>query len=113
MAQRISGILTPNITPVDAKGRVDEDQLRGYIDWLIERGVDGIYPNGSTGEFVRFNADEWADLMVESGQKFLVITSKHHDGFCLWDSALTEFKVTNTSFGRDILHELAEALHAR
>lgn len=61
----------------------------------------------------RFNAEEWADLMLESGQKFLVITSKHHDGFCLWDSALTEFKVTNTPFGRDILQELATALHDR
>lgn len=61
----------------------------------------------------RFNAEEWADLMLESHQKFLVITSKHHDGFCLWDSALTDFKVTRTPFGRDILQELAQALHAR
>ncbi len=58
MSNRITGILTPNITPVDAQGRVDEDRLRGYVDWLIERGVDGLYPNGSTGEFVRFNAEE-------------------------------------------------------
>ena len=58
MPEKITGILTPNITPVDAKGCVDEDRLRGYIDWLIEHGVDGLYPNGSTGEFVRFNAKE-------------------------------------------------------
>jgi len=58
MSDRISGILTPNITPVDSLGRVDEDTLRGYVDWLIERGVDGLYPNGSTGEFVRFTAEE-------------------------------------------------------
>ena len=58
MADRITGILTPNITPVDAHGRVDEERLRGYVDWLIDRGVDGIYPNGSTGEFVRFSAEE-------------------------------------------------------
>lgn len=58
MSNRITGILTPNITPVDSLGRVDEDRLRGYVDWLIERGVDGLYPNGSTGEFVRFNAEE-------------------------------------------------------
>ena len=32
----------------------------------------------------RFNAAEWADLMLEAGQKFLLITTKHHDGFCLW-----------------------------
>ncbi|MEM1068573.1 MAG: dihydrodipicolinate synthase family protein [Planctomycetota bacterium] len=55
---RITGILTPNITPVDASGRIDEERLRGYVDWLIKRGVDGIYPNGSTGEFVRFTAEE-------------------------------------------------------
>ncbi|MGC6443172.1 MAG: dihydrodipicolinate synthase family protein [Rubripirellula sp.] len=58
MAERITGILTPNITPVDADGRIDEQKLRGYVDWLIERGVDGLYPNGSTGEFVRFSAEE-------------------------------------------------------
>ncbi len=62
---------------------------------------------------VRFNAEEWADLMVEAGQKFLMITSKHHDGFCLWDTALTDFKVTNTAFKRDIIAELAPALRAR
>ncbi len=55
---RIRGILTPNITPVDAHGNVDEERLRGYVDWLIERGVDGLYPNGSTGEFIRFTPEE-------------------------------------------------------
>lgn len=58
MSEPISGILTPNITPVDYAGRVDEDMLRRYVDWLIEKGVDGIYPNGSTGEFIRFTAEE-------------------------------------------------------
>ncbi|MFN3193686.1 MAG: dihydrodipicolinate synthase family protein [Aureliella sp.] len=54
----MEGIYTPNITPVDAKGRIDEDQLCAYVDWLIERGVHGLYPNGSTGEFTRFTAPE-------------------------------------------------------
>ena len=58
MSKPISGILTPNITPVDRDGRVDEDTLRRYVDWLIEKGVDGLYPNGSTGEFIRFTAEE-------------------------------------------------------
>ena len=61
----------------------------------------------------RFSAEEWADLLVEAGMKFLLITSKHHDGFCLWDSNYTDFKVTNTPFKRDILAELAPALRAR
>ncbi len=63
MAQRIRGILTPNITPVDAHGRIDEQQLRGYVDWLIDRGVDGLYPNGSTGECVRFSEEERRDIV--------------------------------------------------
>ena len=63
MPDRITGILTPNITPVDEHGRVDEQTLRGYVDWLIERGVDGLYPNGSTGEFVRFTAEERRDIV--------------------------------------------------
>jgi dihydrodipicolinate synthase/N-acetylneuraminate lyase len=54
----LAGIFTPNISPTDGSGRIDEQTLRGYIDWLIERGVDGLYPNGSTGEFVRFTAEE-------------------------------------------------------
>ncbi len=56
--QPLSGIFTPNISPVDARGNVDEPTLRGYIDWLIEKGVHGLYPNGSTGEFVRFTPEE-------------------------------------------------------
>ena len=62
---------------------------------------------------IRFCAEEWADLMLEAGMKFLLITSKHHDGFCLWDTSDTDFKVTNTSFKRDILAELAPALRER
>lgn len=58
MKQPMEGIYTPNITPVDALGRVDEDRLCAYVDWLIERGVHGLYPNGSTGEFTRFTAPE-------------------------------------------------------
>jgi alpha-L-fucosidase len=67
------------------------------------------------GQFnpTRFQAEEWADLMVEAGQKFLLITTKHHDGFCLWDATETDFKVTNTPFGRDVLAELAPALRER
>ena len=62
---------------------------------------------------VRFDAEEWADLMVEAGQKFLLITSKHHDGFCLWDSPSTDWQVMSTPFKRDILAELAPALRDR
>lgn len=54
----LSGIFTPNMVPLTASGTINEAELRRYIDWLIERGVHGLYPNGSTGEFTRFTADE-------------------------------------------------------
>ena len=58
MAQRIHGIFTPHIVPLTTAGDIDEQELRRYVDWLIEKGVHGLYPNGSTGEFTRFTADE-------------------------------------------------------
>lgn len=61
----------------------------------------------------RYDAQEWSDLMLETGQRFVIVTAKHHDGFCLWDSKLTDFTVTNAACARDVLYELADALHAR
>jgi dihydrodipicolinate synthase/N-acetylneuraminate lyase len=58
MADKITGILTPHMVPLDSKGGIDESELRRYVDWLIDRGVHGLYPNGSTGEFIRFTAEE-------------------------------------------------------
>ncbi|MBM3262555.1 MAG: alpha-L-fucosidase [candidate division Zixibacteria bacterium] len=60
-----------------------------------------------------FDADTWAGLMADSGQKYMVITSKHHDGFCMFDSALTDYKITRTPFGRDPVRELADVFARR
>lgn len=56
--KRLQGIFTPNIVPLDARGEINEAELRRYTDWLIDRGVHGLYPNGSTGEFTRFTVEE-------------------------------------------------------
>ena len=56
--QKIEGIFTPHMVPLDQHGQINEPELRRYIDWLIERGVHGLYPNGSTGEFTRFTSEE-------------------------------------------------------
>ncbi|MBI2432507.1 MAG: alpha-L-fucosidase, partial [Candidatus Hydrogenedentes bacterium] len=56
-----------------------------------------------------FNADEWVKIAQDAGMKYIVITSKHHDGFCLFDSKLTEYDVMSTPFKRDIMKELSEA----
>ncbi len=68
--------------------------------------------------FRRFDPDlydpprEWARAAKDSGMKYVVLTTKHHDGFCLWDSALTDYKATNTPAGRDLIAPYVEALRA-
>jgi dihydrodipicolinate synthase/N-acetylneuraminate lyase len=56
--QRLQGIFTPNMVPLDERAGVNEAELRRYIDWMIDRGVHGLYPNGSTSEFTRFTPEE-------------------------------------------------------
>jgi 4-hydroxy-tetrahydrodipicolinate synthase len=55
---RLQGIFTPNLVPYNDRGEINERELRRYVDWLVERGVHGLYPNGSTGEFTRFTFEE-------------------------------------------------------
>jgi len=59
----------------------------------------------------RFDADEWVGTAKRAGARYITVTTKHHDGFCLFDSSLTDFKITNTPFARDLIGELVEACH--
>ena len=59
----------------------------------------------------KFDADEWVRLAKEAGMKYIVITTKHHDGFCLFDSKYTDFDIMSTPFKRDIMKEIADACH--
>jgi len=60
---------------------------------------------------VKFNADEWVQVAKDTGMKYLVFTSKHHDGFSMFDSRHTDYKITNSPFKRDVVKELADACH--
>jgi len=57
----------------------------------------------------KFDADQWVRIAQDAGMKYLVITSKHHDGFCIWDTKYTDYSIMHTPFGRDVLKELAAA----
>lgn len=59
-----------------------------------------------------FDARSWARAAKRAGMRYAVLTAKHHDGFCLFDSALTDFKSTNTPFGRDLVSEFLDAFRA-
>ena len=58
---------------------------------------------------VKFNADEWVAIAKATGMKYMVLTTKHHDGFCLWDTKQTDYNIMNSPFRRDVTKELAEA----
>src|ERR1051326_2726591 len=58
---------------------------------------------------VKFDAGAWAGMAKDAGMKYVTITTKHHDGFCLFDSKLTDFCVRATPFRRDIMKEMADA----
>jgi alpha-L-fucosidase len=59
---------------------------------------------------VKYNAEEWVRLAKAAGMKYIVITSKHHDGFAMFDSQASDWTITKASpFGRDPLKELAAA----
>ena len=61
---------------------------------------------------VRYDPKAWVQLAKAAGQRYMVFTSKHHDGFCMFDSAYTSYKITNTPYKKDTLAMLAEAARA-
>ncbi|MBS4220434.1 alpha-L-fucosidase [Bacillus sp. FJAT-49711] len=100
-----------------------DDRFGMFIHW-------GLYAIPARGEWVRsverisnedyeeyfeefnpshYNPREWARAAKEAGQKYAVLTTKHHDGFCLFDSKLTDYKATNTPANKDLIKEYVEA----
>jgi alpha-L-fucosidase len=60
-------------------------------------------------EAINFNADDWVSVAKEAGMKYIILTTKHHDGFCLWNTRQTDFNVMNSPLNRDVVKELSEA----
>lgn len=104
----------------------NEARFGMFIHW-------GLYAIPARGEWVRsteqlsqdayqpyfdeFSAEaydpkEWARIAKQAGMRYAVLTAKHHDGFCLWDSKLTDFKSTRTPAGRDLVREYLDAFRA-
>ncbi len=105
-----------------------EDRFGLFIHW-------GLYALGARHEwlkhreeiptevydaryFTRFDPDLydpglWAQAAADAGMKYFVVTTKHHEGFCLWDTKLTDYKAPNTPAGRDLLRPMVEAFRAR
>ena len=62
---------------------------------------------------IHFDPDAWLDAAEAAGMEYICFTTKHHDGFCMWSTAQTDYNIMNTPYERDILAQLAEACHRR
>ena len=103
-----------------------QDRFGMFIHW-------GIYSVAAQGEWMQaqqqippqeyysyfeqfdpvdYRPEKWAALAKAAGMKYAVLTAKHHDGFCLWDTAYTDYKATNTKAGRDLVREYVDAFRA-
>lgn len=61
----------------------------------------------------KFDPKAWADLAWNGGMRYIVFITKHHEGFCMWDTKYTDYKITNTPYGKDILRETVDAFREK
>jgi alpha-L-fucosidase len=94
-------------------GTYNGKQIPGIGEWIMNRGKIPVTEyKAYAKEFnpIRYNPDAWVRLAKEAGMKYIVITSKHHDGFALFDSKVTDWDIVDaTPYGKDLLKPLAEA----
>ena len=58
---------------------------------------------------IDYDPDDWVKMAKEAGMKYIVLTTRHHDGFCMFDSHYTDYKITNTPYGKDVVRMFADA----
>ncbi len=94
------------------KGRGADHNYSEWIMHAAEIPAKEYHEIAATFNPSQFNADEWAKVFKNCGARYVVITAKHHDGFALYDSAVTDYNIVDyTPFKRDIVKELEEACH--
>ena len=73
-----------------------------YLDRFINELPKSFYPG-------KYNPEEWMRLASLAGARYMVLTAKHHSGFCLWDTQTTDFSIMNTPYGKDIIRSYVDA----
>lgn len=94
-------------------GEWEGKQIPGIGEWIMKRARIPVAVYGQLAakfDPVKFDAREWVNVAVQAGMKYIVITAKHHDGFCMYHSKVSKYNIVDaTPFGRDPMKELAEA----
>lgn len=115
--------------------KFNREEYNKRVEWFQEARFGmfihwGLYSIPARGEWIRsyeeisnedyqkyfnefnpvdYNPKKWVKAAKDAGMKYIVLTAKHHDGFCLYDSKYTDYKSTNTKLGRDIVRDFVEA----
>ena len=102
-----------SVTPSERQLKFLEMKYYNFIHFGINTVYDREWGDGKE-DISRFNpkkldTDQWCRILKDTGSKGVIITAKHHDGFCLFDTAYTEHNVMNTPFGKDIVKMLSES----
>lgn len=96
-----------------AGGVWGDEAVEGIGEWIMFRRMISVKEYEGLAKLFNpenFDAREWARIAVEAGVRYLAITAKHHDGFCLFDSEFTDYNVVrSTPFGRDVIGEISRA----
>jgi len=94
-------------------GFYQDKPIRGIGEWIMNRGK---IPMAEYQQFakefnpVKYDADAWVQAAKDAGMRYIVITSKHHDGFALFDSTASDWNIVKaTAYGKDLLQPLADA----
>lgn len=116
---------TPDPSNIEARRQFEESRFGIFIHWglyamlgqgewaMTTQGIDNkeyaklanaFYPHD-------FNAQEWVEAIKNSGARYITFTSRHHDGFSMWDTKQSDYNITNTPYGKDIIKQLAQACH--
>ena len=94
-------------------GKYNGKEVKGIGEWIMKHGeIPVIEYEKYAKQFnpVKFDADEWVRILKDAGMKYLVITSKHHDGFAIWDSKVSNYDIVDFApYGKDILQALSKA----
>jgi alpha-L-fucosidase len=94
-------------------GTYNGKQIDGIGEWIMDKAkipIPEYEKYAPQFNPTKFDAGKWVGIAADAGMKYIIITSKHHDGFCLWDSKISDYDIMDrTPFKRDILKELSNA----
>ena len=101
------------VTPSERQIKFQETEFYAFVHFTVNTFTDKEWGDGTENPAIfnpkKLNAEQWVKAIVDAGMRGLILTCKHHDGFCLWPSKLTNHTVAYSPFKRDIVREVSDA----